>query len=165
MKIDFLSYKTPVKPVPEFGLIDPDDRGGKKPAYVSYDRSEKWNATVSSGNREDFSFIAVDNNIPVNDSTARSESLCDAMLLTPYTLCFVELKNQREAFLAKAVSQLENTIRLFRENHDEKDFSFRRAYICNTGHPGFSVSYKNAISSFYRRNRVVLRVGTTIECR
>ena len=70
MKIDFLSYKTPVKPVPEFGLIDPDDRDGKKPVYVSYDSSE---------------------------------SVCDAMLLTSATPCFVILKDQREAFLSEAV--------------------------------------------------------------
>ena len=70
MKIDFLSYKTLVKSVPVFGLIDPDDRDGKKSAYVSYDRSE---------------------------------SACDAMLLTSAAPCFVILKDQREAFLSKAV--------------------------------------------------------------
>ena len=168
MQIDFLRYGSHVEPVEEFGLVDPDDREGKKKAYVSYDKDEEWNATVRSNGRDDYSFIPVDNNIPVyrhENGRYETESLCDAMLLTDNTLCFVELKNQRAAFLSKAVSQLENTISLFRENHDESCFQFRKAYVCNIGRPGFNISYKNVISGFYKRNRIPLRIDTTIECR
>ena len=65
MQIDFLRYGSHVEPVEEFGLVDPDDREGKKKAYVSYDKDEEWNATVRSNGRDDYSFIPVDNNIPV----------------------------------------------------------------------------------------------------
>ena len=87
MQVNFYDYATTVNKVKEFGLVDSDDKEGKKPAFVSYDKStDKWNATVECSNRTDYSFIAVDDNIPLTvknigkDDTASS---CDAMLYTP----------------------------------------------------------------------------------
>ena len=43
-----------INQVKEFGLVDPDDKEGKKPAFVSYDKTtDKWNAKVECNNRTD----------------------------------------------------------------------------------------------------------------
>ena len=47
MQVNFYDYATTVNQVKEFGLVDPGDKEGKKPAFVSYDKStDKWNGTV-----------------------------------------------------------------------------------------------------------------------
>lgn len=100
MQVNFYDYATTVNQVKEFGLVDPDDKEGKKPAFVSYDKStDKWNATVECNNRTDYSFIAVDNNIPLtvkNNGKDETASSCDAMLYTPKTVCFIELKADKK---------------------------------------------------------------------
>ena len=39
MQVNFYDYATTVNKVKEFGLVDPDDKEGKKPAFVSYDKT------------------------------------------------------------------------------------------------------------------------------
>ena len=100
MQVNFYDYATTVNQVKEFGLVDPDDKEGKKPAFVSYDKTtDKWNATVECNNRTDYSFIAVDNNVPLtvkNNGKDETASSCDAMLYTPKTVCFIELKADKK---------------------------------------------------------------------
>ena len=58
MQVDFYAKSEKVMAVEKFGLVDPDDSTGKFPAFVSYDSSnDKWNATVISNKRGDYSFI------------------------------------------------------------------------------------------------------------
>ena len=118
MQVNFYDYATTVNKVKEFGLVDPDDKEGKKPAFVSYDKTtDKWNATVECNNRTDYSFIAVDNNVPltvkINDKDETASS-CDAMLYTPKTVCFIELKADKKGndWLNHGMEQLTNTIRM-----------------------------------------------------
>ena len=100
MQVNFYDYATTVNQVKEFGLVDPDDKEGKKPAFVSYDKTtDKWNAKVECNNRTDYSFIAVDNNVPLtvkNNGKDETASSCDAMLYTPKTVCFIELKADKK---------------------------------------------------------------------
>lgn len=52
MQVDFYKYAESVKPVKEFGLVDPDDKDGKKPAFVSYDKTtDKWDGTAYKHNK------------------------------------------------------------------------------------------------------------------
>lgn len=52
MQVNFYDYATTVNKVKEFGLVDSDDKEGKKPAFVSYDKStDKWNATAYKHNK------------------------------------------------------------------------------------------------------------------
>lgn len=52
MQVNFYDYATTVNKVKEFGLVDPDDKEGKKPAFVSYDKStDKWNGTAYKHNK------------------------------------------------------------------------------------------------------------------
>ena len=52
MQVNFYDYATTVNQVKEFGLVDPDDKEGKKPAFVSYDKTtDKWNGTAYKHNK------------------------------------------------------------------------------------------------------------------
>lgn len=52
MQVNFYDYATTVNQVKEFGLVDPADKEGKKPAFVSYDKStDKWNGATYKYNR------------------------------------------------------------------------------------------------------------------
>lgn len=167
MQVDFYQYAIPVNPVKEFGLIDPDDKDGKKPAFIAYDKTtENWNATVKCNNRTDYAFIAVDNNIPLTvkiggkDETASS---CDAMLYTSKTVCFIELKADKKGndWLNHGMEQITNTIAFFDEELEK--YEYKRAYICNSRKPFVPSIHKIAQQQFMRKNKVLLRIKTEIE--
>lgn len=167
MSIDFFGYTEKVNPVEKFGLIDPEDSQGKKSAYIDYDfeNVENWNANVQCNNRSDYSFIAVDNNIPLTkkvNGKNETASSCDAMLYTKNTVCFIELKADKKGndWCKKAVKQLESTIELFGKNLDR--FNSKKAYICNSRSPHFHFSHKNIMQEFYKQNKIVLRIQTEI---
>ncbi|WP_288621458.1 hypothetical protein [uncultured Treponema sp.] len=168
MQVDFYKYAESVKPVKEFGLVDPDDKDGKKPAFVSYSKStDKWNAIVECNNRSDYYFIAVDNNVPLTvkingkDETASS---CDAMLfIYSKTICFVELKADKKGndWLNHGMEQLTKTITFFGDELDK--YENKRAYLCNSRRPFVPSIHKIAQQKFLKKNKVVLRIKTEIE--
>ena len=167
MSIDFFEYAENVKPAERFGLIDPDDKEGKKPVEISYDDSKQWNATVICKNRNDYLFVPIDNNANISitrlneQNKEESDNRCDAMLGTEKTVCFIELKNEREQWLSHAVKQLESTIELFGDNIQK--YKFKRAYACNLNHPNSSALYINAQSCFYKKHKIVLRTKTEVK--
>ena len=167
MRVNFYEYSEQVKPVARFGIVDPDDRGGKFPAQICYDENVKdtWGAWVSCNNRSDYSFIAVDNNIPLTRTGANgakeTASRCDAMLYTGKTVCFIELKDERESFLQRAIAQISATLQAF--GNEIERFEYKKAYVCNKGHPQFHSSFSQAQSEFYKKHKVVLRVRVDIE--
>ncbi len=166
MPIDFFEYAENVNPVEQFGLIDPDDKDGKKPVEISYDDSQRWNANVICNNREDYLFVPIDNNSDISitrlneKNEEESDNRCDAMLGTEKTVCFIELKNEREQWLSHAIKQLESTIELFGDNIQK--YKFKKAYACNLNHPNSSALYSNAQSSFYKKHKIVLRTKTEV---
>lgn len=166
MSIDFFDYAENVNPVEKFGLIDPDDKDGKKPVEISYDDSQKWNATVICNNRNDYLFVPIDNNSDISitrlneENKEESDNRCDAMLRTEKTVCFIELKNEREQWLSHAIKQLESTIELFGDNIQK--YKFKKAYVCNLNHPNSSALYSNAQSAFYKKHKIVLRTKTEV---
>lgn len=167
MQVNFYDYATTVNQVKEFGLVDPDDKEGKKPAFVSYDKTtDKWNAKVECNNRTDYSFIAVDNNIPLtvkNNGKNETASSCDAMLYTPKTVCFIELKADKKGtdWLNHGMEQLTNTIVFFGDELDK--YENKRAYLCNSRRPFVPSIHKIAQQQFMQKNKVVLRIKTEIE--
>lgn len=151
----------------KFGIIDPEDKNGKRPAEISYDKAEKekWNAVVESNNRDDYKFIAVDNNIPlshVNSSgIEETNKRCDAMLYTKKSVCFIELKIAREAWLQPAIEQLESTIQDFGDEINKYDY--KKAYVCNKNRPQSSYLFTNIQSQFYKKHKIVLRTKIEID--
>ena len=122
----------------QFGICD-DQKGTK--AYTDTADSKKWIATVINDNEIDVLFTAIDNCIIVSKAgTNDKESTCDGMLTFTDSLYLVELKNQRTGgWISDAKSQLENTIRLIKENHDLSIFKYKKAFACNKKHPNFEV--------------------------
>ena len=167
MQVNFYDYATTVNQVKEFGLVDPDDKEGKKPAFVSYDKTtDKWNATVECNNRTDYSFIAVDNNVPLtvkNNGKDETASSCDAMLYTPKTVCFIELNADKKGtdWLNHGMEQLTNTISFFGE--ELNNYENKRAYLCNSRRPFVPSIHKIAQQQFMQKNKIVLRIKTEIE--
>lgn len=165
MQIDFFAYNQKVDAVPKFGICD--DAGKEKPAYIDYDilRSENWGALVQSENSQDYSFIAVDNNIPIPkpNNENQEESRCDAMLHTNKTIAFIELKDKRKTKAGEAAKQLKSTINTFKENHNIEDFANKEAYICNRAHPNMNITSNSLCDRFFEETGVTLRISRTIK--
>lgn len=165
MQVDFFAYSQKVDAVSEFGICD--DAGKERPAYVDYDvsRQEDWGAVVQSENSNDYSFIAVDNNIviPKPDNENQEESRCDAMLYTNKTIAFVELKDKNRTRAGEAAKQLKATIKVFKDNHNIEDFENKAAYVCNKAHPHMNVISSALCSSFLEETGVTLHVSRTIK--
>ena len=164
MQVDFFSFRQKVNTVPEFGICD--DAGKEQPAYIDYDtsRQEDWGAVVQSENSQDYSFIAVDNNIviPKQNNEKQEESRCDAMLYTNKTITFIELKDKRKTKAGDAAKQLKTTIKVFKENHDIESFVNKKAYVCNKAHPHINVTSNSLCDSFLEETGVILHVARTI---
>ena len=165
MPIDFPKFSQTVKPIDKFGIVDPDDKDGKKPAKIVYDNNEVWGVTVICNNRDDYRFIPVDNNIPItkinDEGVEETASSCDAIVYSNNTICLIELKNTKtSASLNHAMEQLESTI-IFAKNFID-GFKFKKAYISNIGQPRFNKMFCNTQRDFYKRNKIILQVSTTI---
>lgn len=159
-KIDFFEYSKKVKPVPEFGLID------KQPADIDYDDKEKdkWNAIVECNNRRDYLFSPLDKKIRIPKGQGEEESLCECILNTKDTIAFVELKDDKTSdYRRKAEKQLENTLRIFKQNNDIDKYIYKKAYICNKRRLYYNVTKNSICSDFAKRNGVSLHIGINIE--
>jgi len=165
LQVDFFAYSQKVNAVPEFGICD--DAGKEQPAYIDYDisRQEDWGGVVQSENSQDYSFIAVDNNIIIQkpDNEKQEESRCDAMLHTKKTIAFIELKDKRKTKAGDAAKQLKKTIEVFKENHDIMQFENKKAYVCNKAHPHMNVTSNSLCDQFLKDTGVTLHVARTIK--
>ena len=142
--MSFFDYSESVNSVERFGIRD-DEEGkqllinkeleenyqGQKakqakemPAFVDYTEKSLWNAEILSDNRNDFNFIAVDNQIPYFDKDGNQKTLCDAIVWTPNTIIFIELKTNDKSWCSKAIDQLESTIEFFKSCEDINKFKY-----------------------------------------
>lgn len=173
----FFDYSEKVKPADEFGIRD-DEKGKEErrnlelsnnpespilsipikelPAFIDYNNKKEWNAVVQSDNRNDFNFIAVDNNIPYNDKDGNENSRCDSIIYTEQTIVFIELKNQEKKWFEESINQLKMTIDHFDKTDGLNKFKFKKAYACNKIHPYFNYQFKNRIQQFFRETGVSL---------
>jgi len=158
----FFDYSEKVKAVSEFGICD-NKIEKEKPAFVIYENKDIWNAAIVSEMRDDFNFIAVDNNIPYNDKDGNEKKRCDAMVWTPESVVFIELKDQNRDWLDKAIEQLKSTIEHFDNVDGLNRFKFKKAYACNKARPFFNYQFKDRIQQFYNETGVNLRIEVLIK--
>ena len=173
----FFDYSEKVNPVDEFGIRD-DEKGKEElkskvlaenpkssiasipvkelPAFIDYDNKKEWNAVIESLGRNDFNFIAIDNNIPYYDKNGNEKNRCDAIIWTESTIVFIELKNQQKDWFEEAVFQLKSTINFFDEVDGLEKFKFKKAYACNKAHPYFNYQFKDRMQKFFRDTGVSL---------
>ena len=135
-----------------FGICD--DQNGTK-AYTNATDSTKWIAKVCNDNELTISFTAIDNCIIVlKEGTNDKESTCDGMLTFLNSLYLVELKKwSTGGWLSDAKSQLENTIKLLRANHNIDEYKYKKAYACNKKHPNFTVIDAAERKAFFERTK------------
>lgn len=147
-----------------FGLCDDSD--GTR-AYSSADRQEQWIATVENDGGRSVVFTPIDNCIIVFKSgTERKESTCDGMLTTEDQLYLVELKKwSTGGWIAEAVKQLENTIRLLNAAENLAQFKRKKAYACNKKKKRFEELDNERNLRFYRQHGFRLDVQGHIRIR
>lgn len=152
MSVDFFTTSCKEKPRKEnyFGILDDHN---ELPAYTVIDDEKEWIAKVINKNNKEICFIAIDNCVKVykqNDASSK-ESICDGMLVFENGIYLVELKNRAVGgWIPKAIEQLENTIRLLKENHSLEEFQYKKAYACNKKHPRFAVMESENRRKFFR---------------
>lgn len=151
MSVDFFktACKEPVQTNTVFGICD--DQDGTK-AYTNIQDTVKWIATVKNYNQVELAFTAIDNCIIIlKKGTKNKESSCDGMLTFQDSIYLVELKNQGVGgWLPKAISQLENTIKLLSRNHNLDKIMYKKAYACNRKHPNFTIIVNELSKKFFK---------------
>lgn len=167
MNIDFFNDECaePEKNDTRFGICDNQD-GGK--AFTNNNNENIWIATIDNPNGRVTLFRAIDNCLEVfKPNTLDQESTCDGMLTFSNTIFLFELKNQgTRGWRPKAISQLENTIRLLQEHHDLEYYRYKKAFACNRRHPRFSVIDHERKKRFYNDSggfRLDIRATIEIE--
>ncbi|MBQ5975915.1 MAG: hypothetical protein IJL48_09435 [Bacteroidales bacterium] len=143
----------------EFGLYDPGDNS----PTITTNNYILSQAVVSNPNGRPVNFIPIDHNIILTDNNGNQLSLCDGLLHVEKTfLAFIELKDVMHNWIDEAVSQLENTIEIFKQNHYYLDYKNRRAYAANKEHPYFCVSRKELMQQFHQKSGFRLIIQNNI---
>ena len=121
----------------QFGLCDNEDGNV---AFTDTINNDKWIATVENPDGLEIIFTAIDKGV-IKDDECPGLGRCDGMLTSEHHLYFVELKNGRFGWIQEGFSQLESTIKLFNDAHPGvgKQYTHKKAYICNKKHPCFHV--------------------------
>ena len=148
--LDFFdpAYQEPPIDDSLFGLCDNEDGTA---AFTDKKNRNTWIATVENPNKTRLIFTAIDKGVIKDDEYIENER-CDGMLTSNKHLYFVELKNQRDSWIPKGISQLESTIKLFDIAHPgkKKQYIHKKAYICNKKHPRFHVFDNERNMDFFR---------------
>ncbi len=146
----------------EFGICD--DQNGTK-AYTDNTNSKKWIATIKNDKRKKIVFTAIDNCIIIlKEETSDKESTCDGMLTFENSLFLVELKVQRQGgWLPRAISQLENTIKLIKKHNDISKIKYKKAYACNKIHPRFQIMASEQMKRFFDKTGFRIDVQAEIK--
>jgi len=144
-----------------FGICDNQD--GTK-AYSENTNSENWIAIVKNNEQKEIIFTPIDHCIKIfQQKTEDLESSCDGMLTFENSLYLVELKEQGTGgWLSKAISQLQNTIKLITENNDISSIKYKKVYACNKKHPYFRVIDNEQKKRFYDTTGFRIDVQTEI---
>lgn len=129
MKIDFFSFAEAVPTQKEFAICDDHDQ---QPVRIEPVGKSEHQVVVISNNRTDYNFISIDHAVPLKKADGSDDKVCDAMLFTNRSVCFIEIKCWRGGkWILKAAEQVCNTIRHFDSNHPCNSYKFRDAYLCN----------------------------------
>ncbi|QSX41827.1 hypothetical protein [Shewanella cyperi] len=137
-----------------FGIID-DNSNQSAPAFPTNTDSHKWIADVNNKNSKELEFYAIDNCIRFykSDEPKNLESTCDCALIDANTVVFIELKERTsKGWLAKASSQLINTIALYKQNDSSANAKEIIGHICNSLRPQANRSNMGEMAKFYKNS-------------
>lgn len=159
--IDFFSYADAVPTQKEFAIHDDLNQ---QPVFIEYVGASEKQVIVISNNSSDYNFIAVDHKIHLKRDDGSDDNVCDAMLYTSNSLCFIEIKSQREDWIDKASKQVISTIVHFDNNHPNDIHRHREAYLCNwkRRYNLVDVSHKQLKNDFWQNYKTHLYISNTV---
>lgn len=144
-----------------FGVVD----DGHLARTTVDDHESEWDAVVENQDGLLINFVAVDHNIEVRRSNGELESMCDALLWRERWVCFIEIKDRRDGWIAEAIEQLKSTITVFKLSHDWRTYRCREAYACNRHHGHFHASKMQEMNDFRTETGFRLNIVNTITAR
>lgn len=162
MRVDFFSYAEAVPTQRDFAICDDQDQ---KPVYIEHIGDSEHQVPVVSNNRTDYFFIPVDHNIPLKRDDGSDDKICDAMLYTTNTVCFIEIKCRRiKGWISEAAGQVASTIGHFDRNHPDVSQRYRDAYVCNWKQRRRLVneSHNEMKDNFLKKYKTHLYISNTI---
>lgn len=140
-----------------FGLCD-DTPPPSKPAYIKEEEGEAWIGVVNNSSELECTFHAIDNCVELRDYENQLESTCDGLLEFENNLIFIELKEARSSgWFQKGVSQIKNTILLFKKEQNIEDWNSVSAYICNSQFPKANVQRSSSLEKFKDETGIILK--------
>lgn len=143
-----------------FGLCDDENNS---PAYLDFDNSGKWNATVyNSLPTKELDFVAIDNCIEIFRENGQMENRCDCLMAYPDNIIFIELKNKGSNWKSEGINQIEITIKNFCKNYNLTDYKHKRAFVANKRHPSFNVIDIEKKRKFWDKYKVRLNIEAQI---
>ena len=163
MSVDFFTYAEAVPTQKDFAICDDHDQ---KPVRIEHIGDSEHQVTVLSENRTDYFFIPVDHNILLKRQDGSDDKICDAILYTKNTICFIEIKCWRtKGWIPAAADQIVCTIGHFYENHPSDAHRYRDAYICNwkKRHSILNESNNELKNKFFEKHRVHLYISNIIK--
>ncbi|NJO02590.1 MAG: hypothetical protein HC880_13705 [Bacteroidia bacterium] len=128
-----------------------DDQTNTK-AYTDTTDSNKWIAVIKNENNITVSFTPIDHCIVVfKQGSQDKESTCDGMITFTESLFLVELKIQGTGgWRAKALTQLENTVKILAHHHDLSGIKYKKVFASNKKHPTFQVIDNEQNKRFFK---------------
>jgi len=135
----------------EFGICDDKNN---TPAYVDRENHEKWIAVVDNPNQRNIRFTAIDNCIEILRPDGTMDSRCDTMIDYENNIVFIELKDERRAWISEGLDQIEATLIRFIENHNLNEFKHKRAVVANKKHRKFAVLENEQSRRFFDKYKV-----------
>jgi len=138
-----------------FGICD-DPPPLKEPAYIQEFRPIDWIAEVTNISEKRVVFKAIDNCVPVYRPNGELESRCDGLLVCENEIIFIELKDRNSArWLSKGRDQITVTVENFIKNHNQNDYNWKVAYVCNKQRP-FAASGINTEMEKFKNDTALL---------
>ena len=147
-----------------FGLCDPLAPAAV-PAYIDEVDGAKWIGVVVNDPLHDVTFTAIDHCIDIRTNDNAQTKRCDGVLTYDSTVIFVELKDRSAIgnnWVKDAEKQLRSTIDYFERTEMAVNYSEKKAYIANSGHPKFKSSQALRMEKFLLDTGYVLRIENRI---
>ncbi len=158
----FINNCQSVTSAKEFGLCKNSSR-----PHVYLDEQNKltWVATVENDDETEIRFVAVDNCINLNFENGDTAKGCDAILIYPENILFIELNcgsATRNEWITSSVIQIKHTIEIFNISYNIDNYPLRTAYLLEKNKPLFAVPQFNQKDIFANETGIQLLISSNI---
>lgn len=138
-QIDFFSEQWHSERSAAALLLIFDEGGEGDMARMTDDNSvQRTSVALYNDNHKIIWFLPVDHNVEIKkENSTDDESVCDYIFTVNdiEQIVFGEIKNRKKQWINDGISQLGNTIEIFKSNHDILQWNSRRAFVSNRFFP------------------------------